>query len=486
MKYVSSSRIGMSIQAATLVGIDRYPFQTLRYAQQDAWALRQLLVEEAGWHPDRCVCLSETSPPVGERSAYPDKENILGWLDVLCKQDNLDTLWFFFSGYGMTYRGEDYLMPIDGNPDCVEETGIAARSLFAILKQATTQNQLVLLDINRAPSLSGANEGNILGTHIADVAREMEIPVFFSCKPNQFSRETAALRHGFFTAALIEALRHNQCTVLEDLERFLGDRLPELTAHHWYPRQDPTVILYPPTKVQQPLLVQTPVAIADPSRNGEVATFLQPSPPPANTNGTPRVAPIANPFAMETPSESPSDNQPTTSASAIQPDSSESEERRRGSWFSGQGTNLLLLLGILGILLLILLALFRFSRQSDPEGVPAAESTTTEEGVAETSGTEAVPSEVVDPAATQLPAGAEPEATGGDAVPGANSPEGIASEGATPEGTAPEGTTPEGVAPETPSETANPGDRTTGNGTTPETAPPQEAPATTPNPNAAA
>lgn len=244
----------MKHNACITIGINQYHFvQPLSYAQEDAEALQNFLHTEANFSSDGCLLLTDSSPEKWGHSTYPSRDNILQQLDALCSEkiEPGEMLWFFFSGYGINHEGEDYLLPIDGNPSDVVGTGIAVRSLLETLKKAPTETVLVLLDINRS---QGANAGAPVGVHTAQLARELEIPTILSCLPNQVSRETSALRHGFFAAALLEGLRSGKCNTLKSLEGFLRDRVPQLSEHHLRPRQEPLAVINPVGKIHQVIL----------------------------------------------------------------------------------------------------------------------------------------------------------------------------------------------------------------------------------------
>src|SRR6476469_10512850 len=101
----------MANQACIAIGINQYQFfQPLGYAQADAQAVWQFLVEEAGWPQDRCLLLTDTSPPTGAGSTIPTKENILGVVENFAYESVIagDLLWVFFSGYGVTLEAEAY------------------------------------------------------------------------------------------------------------------------------------------------------------------------------------------------------------------------------------------------------------------------------------------------------------------------------------------------------------------------------------------
>ncbi|MBD2774579.1 caspase family protein [Iningainema tapete] len=223
---------------AIAIGINQYHFfQPLGCAQADAEALRNFLVAEGGFLPQQCLLMTDTSPPLGDRSTYPTKENILLLLEDLaaaCWQPQ-DRLWFFFSGYGVNHKGHDYLMPVEGNPDYVEQTGIEVRQILQSL-QVAGLDTLVLLDINRA---FGIQADALIGQETIDLAQELRVSTILSCQPEQFSHESGELGHGFFTAALLEALRFGNSSTLVKLERYLSTHTPELCQLYWRPTQNP-------------------------------------------------------------------------------------------------------------------------------------------------------------------------------------------------------------------------------------------------------
>ncbi|MBE9094060.1 caspase family protein [Tychonema sp. LEGE 07203] len=244
----------MKHHACIAIGINQYQLlQPLSYAQEDAEALYGFLTEEAGFAPEGCLLMTDSSPSLWGQSTYPSRENILRLTQNLCAEhlQQGDLLWCFFSGYGVSYEGKDYLMPADGNPADIQGTGIPVELLLNTLKNAPTERVLVLVDMNRSQIVKA---GETIGSQTADLARELEIPTVLSCRPNQVSRETSALRQGFFTTALLEGLRSGQCTTLKGLDRFLSDRLPELCDHHLRPKQEPLMVVNPPGKAHLVIL----------------------------------------------------------------------------------------------------------------------------------------------------------------------------------------------------------------------------------------
>jgi hypothetical protein len=239
---------------AIIVGINQYQsLQPLSFAQRDAQALQTCLVTEAGFMPERCILLTETAPTVWDHPTYPNREHINTWLDLL-KQDLVqpgDWLWVFFSGYGVCWKGQDYLLPIDADPTALDRSAIPLRSLYERLKGLPTDRLLVLLDINRSQAIIS---GERVGIQTAELAREYGIATILSAQPDQFTQEAPDLGQGLFTAALLESLRFHKASPLESLEQYLSNRLPELSEHHYRPIQHPLISLGDPAQLQQATL----------------------------------------------------------------------------------------------------------------------------------------------------------------------------------------------------------------------------------------
>jgi Caspase domain len=268
---------------AIAIGINQYQlFQPLSYAQADAEALGDLLVTEAGFVREHCLLMTDTSPPRANRSTYPTKENILLLLEDLAATSfqPQDYLWLFFSGYGVNYNGKDYLIPVEGNPELVLETGIEVRSLMQSLQLADL-NVLLLLDINRA---FGTQADAPVGEEIIELAQELQIATILSCQPEQFSHENSELGHGFFTAALLEALRSGNGSSLTDLESYLSLITPQLCQHHWRPIQNPAVIIPSRQQVILPQLAVESDLEAEPIIYPEESFAIARAAPPLDDN----------------------------------------------------------------------------------------------------------------------------------------------------------------------------------------------------------
>lgn len=258
------------------IGINQYQsFQPLMYAQRDAQVFREFLIKEAQFSPQQCFLLTDASAKNGRIETLPSRENILACIARTCQQrlQPGDFLWCFFSGYGVRFQGKDYLVPIEAKPDQIATAGIPIELLFSLFETAPTSNILLVLDVNRSQSVL-AGEG--VGDQTVLLAKEHGIATLLSCPPNQLSHETLALRQGLFTAAMLEGMRQG-CVTLEQLAQYLTYRLPELSEHHWRPRQEPVIEI--PTEKHHQLIVPEEAAVSLGASLTIPAEILRPTPP---------------------------------------------------------------------------------------------------------------------------------------------------------------------------------------------------------------
>lgn len=281
------------------VGINHYRYlQSLQCAQQDAQALADWFVQAQGLPADQVITLTDTSPSQRDQPTYPDAANLQHWLERLQKELIApgDSLWVFFSGYGDGWQGEDYLLPIDGNPEDPASTWISVSSLFSWLKTLPTDQILVLLDINRSQSVRAQTQ---LGIQTAQVAKDRGIATILSCQPDQFSQESPLVGNGLFTAAVLEGLRIHAGSSLGEFAKYLRVRLPQLNDHAGRPTQDPMMIATS-EQIDRPLIPSLDTAapiVAPPAPTGESQSVP--------TSEIPATTEIVSPIEASTPAIEP-------------------------------------------------------------------------------------------------------------------------------------------------------------------------------------
>ena len=213
---------------AIVIGVNHYEFlQPLKYAQQDALALKEFLETEAKF--DRVYYFAEDAPMVNGMSMRPTRNNIRRVMRGTFAEPFMgdgDNFWFFFSGHGMRSGERDFLMPIDGDPEDVVESGISTAQVSEWLRGCGADNVVMVLDACRS---GGTKDGKGIGDETRESCRQTGVISLFSCSPNQFSYELEAHQQGAFTKVLLEGLGvQGGCATVARLDEYLKRRVPEI------------------------------------------------------------------------------------------------------------------------------------------------------------------------------------------------------------------------------------------------------------------
>jgi len=236
----------MASNWAIVIGINQYRFlQPLNYAKRDAEMMCSFLTQEAKF--DRIFLFTDDSPAIGGKPTEPFRANLLRVLRQIFAAPFMkdgDNFWFFFSGHGIPHNGQDYLMPLDGDPEDIENTGISTNTITNYLRSCGADNAVMILDACRS---GGKKSGEGIGRQTEADARQTGVISLFSCSPDQYSYELEAIEQGAFTYALLEGLGiRGRCATVERLNQYLEHRVPELVNQHLQrARQIPYTIAEP-------------------------------------------------------------------------------------------------------------------------------------------------------------------------------------------------------------------------------------------------
>ena len=238
--------------------------QPLKYAEQDALAVKQFLENEARF--DRVYYFAEDAPAVNGMSMRPTRNNLRRVMRETFKHPFMsdgDNFWFFFSGHGMRWGERDFLMPIDGDPEDVAESGISTAQVSEWLRGCGADNVVMVLDACRS---GGMKDGKGIGDETREGCRQTGVISLFSCSPNQFSYELEVHQQGAFTKVLLEGLGvQGGCATVARLDEYLKRRVPEVVREALGDRysQMPYSIAEPIHKVHHILLPNLPYSEDD-------------------------------------------------------------------------------------------------------------------------------------------------------------------------------------------------------------------------------
>ncbi len=149
-------------------------------------------------------------------------------------------------------------MPIDGNPNDLQDTAISIHFVTERLRACKAKNIVLVLDMCRnehheVGQKSAVSVADALKKLVQDREGQQGIITLFSCGRGESSYEIASLKQGAFTHALLEGLK--QQTILKELARYLERRVPELHRESGKTRkQVPLLIPEPDWKCDEPIL----------------------------------------------------------------------------------------------------------------------------------------------------------------------------------------------------------------------------------------
>ena len=277
----------MAKKWAIVIGVDQYQrLQPLRFAERDARAIRAFLVNDVGF--EQVYYFSDRSPKIvlegASISTQPTVANLKRFLELRFAAPFLkqgDTLWCFFSGYGLQYADADYLLPSDAEPDAADTTAITVDALADALSRSGTDQIVLFLDACRTEE---QKFGQGFGTDPSGVVS------LFSAAFGETAQELEAVQLGAFTHVLLEGLRlksRQPNATVAHLFQYLYDRLPQVNLSYGQPAQSPRLSVnatIPPEGLLLPQAI-APLKARERKQKAGIAptkpNVLEPRPTPA-------------------------------------------------------------------------------------------------------------------------------------------------------------------------------------------------------------
>ena len=207
----------MAENCAIVIGINGYynGISPLNYAKTDAEKVRDYFQHHLSVKPAYLRFFCDDSP----RETQPTYTTLLSFLDETFQTPFLnpgDTLWFYFSGHGMSFEGQDYLLPIDGNPRLITNSAIRITHITERLRRSGADNIVLFIDACRS---TGQKSG---GLGIGE-EKQQGVITFYSCSPSQVSYEIEDIQQGAFTHVLLNGLKiqgESNCATVERLYNY--------------------------------------------------------------------------------------------------------------------------------------------------------------------------------------------------------------------------------------------------------------------------
>jgi len=227
---------------AIVIGVEKYRQKLPKadYADNDARIMAEYLTKVMGYPEENIVML------INDHAAKSDFEKYLGkWLPNNVEKDS--SVFIYYSGHGAPNpkTGDAYLVPYDGDPSFIEETGYPLKRLYAKLDKLPAREIIVVLD----SCFSGAGGRSVLAKGARPLVMNMDKQMFHSDRiavlsaaaGNQISSTYEEKGHGLFTYFLLKGIKEGNYEI-GTLYNYLKPQVERIARKTYNNEQTPQLI----------------------------------------------------------------------------------------------------------------------------------------------------------------------------------------------------------------------------------------------------
>jgi hypothetical protein len=241
------------IAFAIVIGIENYRQKLPKadYASQDARLVADYLIKAMGYPEENVVIL------LNDRAAKSDFEKYFEkWLGN--NVENNSTVFVYYSGHGAPdpKTGGAYLVPYDGDPSFIAETGYSLKRMYDALGKLPAKEIIVALD----SCFSGAGGRSVLAKGARPLVMNLQnntilsknMTVLSASAGNQISSTYDDKGHGLFTYFLLKGIKNEDVVnpdgsiKMDDLFGYIKPQVERIARKQYNNEQTPQLI--PPGK----------------------------------------------------------------------------------------------------------------------------------------------------------------------------------------------------------------------------------------------
>jgi tetratricopeptide (TPR) repeat protein len=245
---ISSARINKNAYAI-VIGIEQYRQKLPKadFAVNDALTVANYLSKVMGYPEQNIITLT------GEHAAKSDLEKYFEkWLWNNVEKDS--TVFVYFSGHGAPNpkTGDAYLVPYDGDPSFIEQTGYSLKRLYESLNKLQAKEIIVALD----SCFSGAGGRSVLAKGArplvmnlrSDVVLSKNMTVLSASSSDQTSSTYDEKGHGLFTYFMLKGIKNEDVVrpdgsiKMDDLFDYIKPQVERIARKQYNNEQTPQLI----------------------------------------------------------------------------------------------------------------------------------------------------------------------------------------------------------------------------------------------------
>lgn len=195
---------------AIVIGIESYRQKLPKadYAVADAKIMTEYLTKVMGYPEENVVTLTNDRASLTDFIKYFEK-----WLPNNVEKDS--TVFIYYSGHGApnTKTGDAYLVPYDGDPSFIEQTGYPLNKLYESLNKLQAKEVIVALD----SCFSGAGGKSVIAKGARPLVMNLEhdikklsknMIVMSASSGDQTSSTYEEKGHGLFTFFMLKGIKN--------------------------------------------------------------------------------------------------------------------------------------------------------------------------------------------------------------------------------------------------------------------------------------
>src|SRR3990170_7627397 len=192
---------------AIVIGIENYRQKLPKadYAEHDAKTMTEYLTKAMGYPEENVVTLTNEHAAKSDFEKYFEK-----WLPNNVEKDS--SVFIYYSGHGAPNpkTGDAFLVPYDGDPSFIDQTGYSLKRLYESLAKLPAKEIIVALD----SCFSGAGGRSVIAKGSRPLVMTMEslaipskVAVLSASSGDQISSTYEEKGHGLFTYFMLKGLK---------------------------------------------------------------------------------------------------------------------------------------------------------------------------------------------------------------------------------------------------------------------------------------
>ncbi|MDO9067381.1 MAG: caspase family protein, partial [Deltaproteobacteria bacterium] len=231
---------------AIVIGIEQYrqKLPQADFAVSDARLMGEYLTRVMGYPEENVITLLNERASNVDLVKYFEK-----WLSNNAEQNS--TIFVYYSGHGAPNpaTGDAYLLPYDGDPAFIEQTGYSLKRLYENLGKLPAKDIIVALDscFSGAGGKSVAAKGSRALVRVEKTSAR-NIAVLTASQDNQISSSYEDKGHGVFTYFLLKGIKEmlgedkNSKLALGDLYNYLKPQVERTSRRLYNNEQTPQLM----------------------------------------------------------------------------------------------------------------------------------------------------------------------------------------------------------------------------------------------------